>query len=134
MTPICHSKITSAFGAFRNVIVEFPIPCNVTELSIGLVCHALPENTATISARNGLNMLGAAIYDEIIIYKIFVHNHKIGKWDKYHIKNIAYLKKIKKNENNSKFMKTEFLLYFIKILINFVVTSQDKRASSWPTK
>jgi len=31
-------------------------------------------------------------------------------------------------------MKTEFLLYFIKILINFVVTSQDKRASSWPTK
>jgi len=30
-------------------------------------------------------MLGAAIYDEITIY-FFIHNHKIGKWDNYHMK------------------------------------------------
>jgi len=26
VTPICPSKITGAIGAFRNVMVEFPVP------------------------------------------------------------------------------------------------------------
>ena len=68
MTPICPSRITGAFGAFRNVMVEFPVPWNVTELFTALVCHESLGNTVTIPARNGSGMLGATIYDEIIIY------------------------------------------------------------------
>jgi len=73
-------------------------------------------------------MLGAAIYDKVIKF-CFLHTiKKIGKWDKYHKKKTAYHNKIKWNESSSKSIKLDFYYTFIKILINFVVTSQDKWA------
>ena len=115
------------FGAERKVMVEFLIPWNVTKLFIALVCHAFPGKTATMSAKKGSGMFGAAIYDNFIKF-CFLHTiKKIGKWDKYH-KKTAYHNKIKWNESSSKSIKLDFYYTFIKTLINFVVTSQDKWA------
>jgi len=68
VTPICLSNITDAFGAFRNIMVECPVPWNIIELFAALGCHAFLENTTTISTRDESNMLGATIYDKIIIF------------------------------------------------------------------
>jgi len=76
----------SAFGAERKVMVEFPVPWNVTQSFTALVCHAFPGKTTTMSAKKGSGMLGAAIYVKVIKF-CFLHTiKKIGKWDKYHIK------------------------------------------------
>jgi len=57
-------------------------------------------------------MLGAAIYDKVIKF-YFSHNHKIGKWDKYHIrKNTTYHNKIKWNENFPKSIKLDFIILY----------------------
>jgi len=48
VSSICPSKITGAFGAFRNVMVGFPVPLNVAELFNALICHTFPRNTATM--------------------------------------------------------------------------------------
>jgi len=53
--------IIGAFGVERKVIVEFlfPLnPLNVTELFTAFVCHAFPENTATMPVNKGSGMLG----------------------------------------------------------------------------
>ena len=119
--------IIDAFGAERKVIVKFLVPWNVIELLTALVCHAFPGKTATMSAKKGSDMLGAFIYDKVIKF-CFLHTiKKIGKSDKYH-KKIAYHNKIKWNESSPKSIKLDFYYTFIKILINFVVTSQDKWA------
>jgi len=53
VTSICHSMITSAFGA-------------ITKLFTAFVCHAFLGKAVTISTRKGSSILGAIIYDEII--------------------------------------------------------------------
>jgi len=101
-----------AFEAERKVMVEFHVPWNVTELFTTLVCHAFPGKTTTMSAKKGSDMLGATIYDKVIIFLCFTHNHKIGKWDKYHKKNTAYHNKIKWNENSLKSIKLDFIILY----------------------
>jgi len=65
-----------AFGVGRKVIVEFPVPWNVTKLFTALVYHAFPNKTATMSAKKGSDMLGATIYDKVIK---FCFSHTIIK-------------------------------------------------------
>ena len=47
-------------------MVEFLVPLNVTELLTAFFCHAFIGRTTTILTKNGSDMLGTTIYDEII--------------------------------------------------------------------
>jgi len=117
-----------AFGVERKVMVEFPVPWNVTELFTALVSHACPGKTATMSTKKGSGMFGAAIYDKVIKF-CFLHtiiNRKVRQIS--HKKNTTYHNKIKWNENSPNSIKRDFYYTFVKILINFVMTSQDKWA------
>ena len=94
MTPICPSRTTIAFGAFRKVMVEYPVPWNVAELFTLLVCHAFLGKTITISTKNVLDMLGAVIYDEII--RFFLYTQSLNsEVRQISLKNITCLNKIK---------------------------------------
>jgi len=115
-----------AFGAERKVMVEFPVPWNVTELFTTLVCHAFPGKTATMSAKKGSGVFGAAIYDNVIKFCFSYTIKRNREVRQISQKKITYHNKIKWNENSSNSIKRDLYYTFIKILINFVVTSQDK--------